>query len=99
MWKKITYRNYFLASIIINIGVALLLILLKSYIPPMTPLFYGKPVGEAQLTYYPGLFIAPGVSLLIALINLFLSFLIKDDFLRKTLAISGIIVSGWFLLK
>ena len=93
MWKKITYRNYFFAAIIINVGVALIIILLKNFLPPLAPLFYGKPVGEAQLVNSFGLLIAPGVSFLITILNILLSFWVKDDFLNKILAISAIIVS------
>jgi hypothetical protein len=93
MWKKITYRNYFLAAIIINLGVASVIVLLKSILPPLVPLFYGRPVGEAQLTGTFGLLIAPGVSLLITLLNILFSLWVKDDFLKKILAITGIIIS------
>jgi hypothetical protein len=93
MWKKIIYRNYFLAAIIINVAVALSSILLKSFLPPLVPLFYGRPAGEAQLTNTFGLLVAPGVSLLIVLINSLLSLWVKDDFLKKLLAISAIVIS------
>ena len=93
MWKKVPYRNYFLAAIIINIGILATLILLKSFLPPLAPLFYGRPAGEAQLTNTLGLLIAPGVSLLITVINLLLCFWVKDDFLKKLLAVSTIVVS------
>jgi hypothetical protein len=94
MWKKVTYKNYFLAAIIINIGVVLSLVLLKSFLPPLTPLFYGRPAGEAQLTKTLGLFIAPGASFLITILNLCLSLRVKDDFLKKLLAISAIVISA-----
>ena len=93
MWKNITYRNYFLAAIIINVGLALGIVLLKSFLPPLAPLFYGKPVGEAQLTSTFGLLVAPGVSFLITILNILLSLWVKDAFFKKILAISAIIVS------
>jgi hypothetical protein len=93
MWKKVPYRNFFLAAIIINIGVALSLTLLSSILPPLAPLLYGRPAGEAQLTKTLGLFIAPGTSLLITMLNLGLSLWVKDDFLKKLLAVSTIVIS------
>jgi hypothetical protein len=93
MWKKVPYRNYFLAAIIINVGIVLSLVFLKNLLPPLAPLFYGRPVGEAQLTKTFGLFIAPGVSLLITALNLCLSLWVKDDFLKKLLAISAMVIS------
>lgn len=87
------YRNYFLAAIIINVGVLLSLVLLKNFLPPLAPLFYGRPMGEAQLTNTFGLLVAPGASLLITTINLLLSLWVEDDFLKKLLAVSTVVVS------
>lgn len=94
MWKKVIYRNYFLAAIIINVGVVLTLFLFRSALPPLVPLFYGRPMGEAQLTKTLGLLIAPGASILITILNLCLSLWVKDDFLKKLLAISAIVISA-----
>jgi len=93
MWKKVTYRNYFLAAFIINVAVVLSLVMLQRFLPPLAPLFYGKPVGEGQLTKTIGLIIAPGASLLITALNLCLSLWVKDIFFKKLLAISAIIIS------
>jgi hypothetical protein len=93
MWKKVAYRNYFLAAIVINAVTLLSIILLKSHLPPLAPLFYGKPVGEAQLTATLGLLIAPGVSFLITMFNLAIGLWVSDDFLKKLLAVSAIVIS------
>jgi hypothetical protein len=93
MWKKVIYRNYFLAAIIINVAVILALFIFKSALPPLAPLFYGRPIGEAQLTKTFGLLIAPGGAILITILNLFLSLGVKDDFLKRLLAISAIVIS------
>jgi hypothetical protein len=93
MWKKAIYGNYFLAAILVNLVVVLSLIILKGFLPPQVPLFYGRPAGSAQLTTTLGLFIAPGVSLLITIINFFICLSVKDDFLKKILAISSIVIA------
>lgn len=93
MWKKLIYRNYFLSAIIINLTTALSLIFLRGYLPPLAPLFYGRPAGTAQLTSTLGLLIAPSVSFLVSVLNLGISILVKDDFLKKILAISSLIIS------
>jgi hypothetical protein len=93
MWKKVIFKNYFLAAIIINFTTALSVILLRDFLPPLVPLFYGRPAGVAQLTNTFGLLIAPGVSFLIIVLNLGTSLLVKDDFLRKALAVSATIIS------
>ena len=93
MWKKVVFRNYFLAAIIINVAVVLLLVILRNFLPPLVPLFYGRPTGDAQLTKTFGLLIAPGTSLLITAVNLCLSLWVKDVFVKQLLAISAIIIS------
>jgi hypothetical protein len=94
MWKKLIYRNYFLAATIVSLVTALLILILKNNLPPLVPLFYGRPSGEAELTITAGLLIAPGVALIITILNLFISFWVKDDYLKKILAISSIVISS-----
>jgi len=93
MWKKTTLRNYFLAAIIVNLLAGLFIILLRDHLPPLVPLFYGRPAGEAQLTNTFGLLVAPGVSLLITIINLLLSPWVHDDFQKKILAVSAVFIT------
>jgi hypothetical protein len=62
-------------------------------LPPEVPLFYGKPVGEGQLTSTLGLSIGPAVSLLVLGINIVISFLLSNTFTRKVLIISAFVVS------
>jgi len=93
MWKKVTYRNYFLAAAILEIVTAFTVLLIKKFLPPLVPLFYGRPTGEGQLTTTLGLLIAPSASFLITISNLFLSLWVKDDFLKRILAISALAVS------
>jgi hypothetical protein len=94
MWKNVTYRNYFLAAIIVDLVTALLIFILKNNLPPLVPLLYGRPAGEAELTVTAGLFIAPGVGFIITFLNLFISLWVKDNFLKKILAISSIVISA-----
>lgn len=93
MWKKVTFKNYFLAAIIINLLISLSLLVLKSFLPPLAPLFYGRPSGESQLTSFLGLFIAPGVSIVITVVNLLLNLWTEDIFLKRLLATTAVIVS------
>lgn len=93
MWKKIKFNNYFLVALILNVVSILAPIILRSFLPPVVPLFYGRPAGEAQLTSTVGLIIAPVISTAIVLINIFLNLKTKDDFLKKILAIAALLVS------
>lgn len=69
------------------------IIVLKGFLPPIVPLLYGNPTGSGQLVPTLGLIIAPGISLIIIVINIILSLTVKNDFLRKTLAISTLLIS------
>ena len=80
-------------SLLVNLVAISIIFFLKNRLPPELPLFYGLPEGKDQLTQTLGLAIAPGVSFLITGTNLFLYYLIKNDFLKKTLIISSLVVS------
>jgi hypothetical protein len=93
MWKKIKFNNYFLAALILNAISILAPIILRSFLPPVIPLFYGRPAGEAQLTSTLGLIIAPVISTVIVMVNIFLNLRTKDDFLKRILAVAALLVS------
>jgi len=90
---RVPFRNYVYVSLGLNLLTALGVILIKGSLPPVVPLFYGKPLGEGQLIPTLGLLVAPGVSTLITLVNVVLGLAIKDDFLKKILISSAFLVS------
>lgn len=93
MWKKVTFGSFFLVAIIINILSAAAILLLHGFLPPIIPLFYGRPTGASELAGPLWLLIVPGISLLITIINLLLDVWSKDVFLKKILAVTALIVS------
>lgn len=93
LWGKVPLKSYIYSSLGITLAVSLFAILVKGVLPPEVPLFYGKPVGEEQLASSLGLVIAPGVSLLVTLVNTILSAFVEDPFLKKALVISAFFVS------
>jgi hypothetical protein len=93
MAKKIAFRNLFFAAGIINVIGAFIPLVCKSFLPPVAPLFYGRPSGPEQLIVTLGLTIAPLFSLGITIINLFLNIWIKDQFIKKVLAVSALGIS------
>lgn len=62
-------------------------------LPPVIPLFFGRPGGSGQLIATAGLFIAPGAALIITLMNTVLAVYLKDDFLKKIMAVSSFFIS------
>ncbi len=93
MWKKIVFGNFILAAFIINIVSIVGILLIQKFLPPIVPLFYGKPRGVTQLIEPLGLLIVPFASLVITIINLLLNLWAKDLFLKKILAFAALTVS------
>ncbi len=93
MWKKIPYRGCIYASVFLNTVSAIAIFALKGFLPPVVPLFYGLPTGAEQLTPTLGLLLVPAVGLIITFINVFVSVISKDDFLKKSLIISSVFIS------
>ena len=92
-WKKVTFHNYFLAAFIMSVISILGIFLVKKFLPPVIPIFYGKPVGEDQLGTFWFFFIIPAVSILITTVNFLISMSAKDEFVKKVLAVSALVIS------
>jgi hypothetical protein len=93
MFNKVSFKNYFLVAVFLNILTILAPLLLGSLLPPLVPLFYGRPVGERQLISTLGLSAAPVVSLLITAVNLLINLWVEDLFIKRVLAVSALTVS------
>lgn len=91
--ERLPMKRFMYSSIGLSLFTALAILGLKGLLPPEVPLFYGKPTGEEQLVPTLGLLIAPGVSLLIVILNTIFVGLTKDVFLKKALIISSLFVS------
>jgi hypothetical protein len=92
-WKKVTFHNYFFVAFIINILSIAVILITQGLLPPVVPLYYGRPEGVAQLIQPLGLLIAPAISLLIGAINLVLNMWTGDVFLKKILAVTSLVFS------
>ena len=92
-FKKIVFRNYFLAAGLLAIASVAIVLIARGYLPPLLPLFYGKPVGMEELAPRDFLFFVPIASICISFINILISKSAKDDFIKKILAVSSLIVS------
>lgn len=89
-FKKIPLVKYVAASILINIIGVSIVILTKNSLPPQVPLFYGLAQSEEQLVPTFNLVIPSVTSLLIVFSNSLVSLLLENDFLKKTLVLSGL---------
>jgi|SRR5688572_32523789 len=90
-WKAAPFKNYIYMSIGLNVLTIVIILLFKGLIPPVVPFFYGKPVGDGQLIPALGLLIAPLASLFITTLNLGLSSMTSDNFLKKVYAASTLL--------
>lgn len=93
MWKKTAYKSLFLSSAIIVLISSIVVFILRNFLPPKLPLYYGRPVGENQLAGTLSLLIPLVFSFLLTIVNLAVVNLIKDDFLKKILAVSTFVLS------
>jgi len=93
MWKDLPHKNYIYLSFAVNIITALSILIFRSFLPPVVPLFYGRPIGQFQLVSSLGLLIAPIVAFLITLVNLYIARQTHDNFLKRILIISSFFVS------
>ena len=88
--EKIHFKKVIVAFFLLNLATILLLVLLKAKLPPQIPLYYGLARGEEQLAETLYLTLPSFVSLAILVLNLAVSFALDDEYLSKTLTISGL---------
>ncbi len=87
------FYNYFLAAGALSVLSIVGTLIIRSFLPPLIPLFYGKPEGAEQLAPAWFILIIPGVSILITATNLFVNKSVEDKFIKKVLAITSLVIS------
>lgn len=93
LWKRLPYKGYVYASLFLSLLTVAVVLAGRSFLPPIVPLFYGRPVGEEQLVISLGLLIAPGISIFITILNVIVAFFINNTFFKKILIAGGFLVS------
>ena len=88
--SEIPYFKAAILVVILNILFIASIIFLQKYLPPQIPLFYGLPETAEQLATALSLIIPPAISTSILIINTTICIFISDEFLKKTLMISGL---------
>ena len=86
----IPFKNSLLVATFANIVIILVVLLLQKYFPPQVPLLYGLPEGEEQLVSSLSLTIPSIVSLLVIVVNILISYLLKDEFFKKILIVTAV---------
>ena len=84
--------NWSVALLLVNLLAVLLILVLKNLLPPIIPLFYGRPYGAEQLAAQGSLVIPPLVAFAVCVVNIAISLSVSDEFLDKVL-FGGMFVS------
>lgn len=87
------FTKTILAAFLVNFLIVILSLALKGKLPPEVPLFYGAAEGQEQIAASGLLIIPPIISSLFIAVNLLLSYILEDEFLKKTLILAAISTS------
>ncbi len=88
-----TFKNYFLVAVGLSLITTVGIFITKSFLPPLVPLFYGKPTGAEQLASTWFIFVIPGISILITVINMLINLATRDEFIQKIVAVASFLIA------
>lgn len=89
MFKNLPYKGCIYFSFALNIIVVIVYFLLKNLLPPVVPLFYGLPGGAEQLVPSLEILIAPTIGIFITIVNITVSNITNDIFVKRMLIVSS----------
>ena len=89
--KKI--KSPLAVCVVINLLVALGVVLFQNHLPPVVPLFYGRPLGEEQLAQQIFLILPPAIASLLCVLNFLISPIFNDKFLKNMLIGLGVVAT------
>jgi len=96
--RNIPFGQFLIYGISINLILIILIFIFRNNLPPQIPLFYGLPEGEEQLASSLTLALPSLLSLIILLLNLGLSFIIQEEFIKRALILSSLLVALFSLI-
>ena len=91
--SRTPFAKAIFVAFLVNLLMITLSVILKGQLPPEIPLFYGAAEGQEQIATSTLLIIPSIISSLFIAVNLFLSSLLGDDFLKKVLVLGAISTS------
>lgn len=91
--SKLPHLQLIYYSIVTNVIVILGVLLLKKYIPPEIPLYYGLPEGNNQIATAEELIIPSMAALVIILINISIASVIQNEYLKRALIIVSLVIT------
>ena len=96
--RNIPFGRFMVYGIFINLILVILIFIFRNNLPPQIPLFYGLPEGEEQLASGLTLALPSLLSLIISFLNLGLSFIIQEEFIKRALILSSLLVTLFSLI-
>lgn len=91
--KSIPLVKFLYAAFILGLLNIITTLLLKNFLPPEVPLYYGLAKSQEQLTTSFGLITPGAITLGVTILNTFLAYILGSDFLKKILVLSAFSVS------
>lgn len=91
---KTWFSPFIFGNLLLIIASSVLIFLFYSQLPPQVPLFYSQPRGHEQLVSPPFLFLLPGISFLILVVNFLIGrFLAVFPFLKEALSWTAALIA------
>ena len=87
------FKNLFIVSFFINLATIAIALISQVILPPQIPLYYGMPQAENVIAPSINIVLPPILSFVFLGMNLLVSLITSDDFLKKTLIMSGFVAS------
>jgi len=87
------FKTLSLWVLFLNFAVVLIVLLFRGLLPPVVPLFYGKPYGVEQLASAASLAFPPLAALGLSIVNILVAAFIEDEFLNKVIFGSMVVVT------
>lgn len=98
MLKKLPLRGFIYAALALDLIAVLAVVITRGNLPPVVPLFYGRPVGGTQLITAYGLAIAPAFAIIVTIVNVLLAPRMENEFLKKILSVASFLISALSLI-
>lgn len=86
-------RIFFAGAFVIAVIEGLLIILVRSKLPPQVPLYYSLPWGDSQLTSPHALWWLPAICIVIIVVNLIISIFLKQLVLTRILSSGSLLAA------
>ena len=92
-FERLPLKKFYVFSFFLSLSIIAISFLAKLILPPEIPLFYGFPQSQQRLSQSIYLFIPSLFSLLTTAVNAYISIFIDNNYLKRVLAFSSVVIS------